>query len=210
MYIPINVRSVKVNYDDIYASVENSRKIRVDAREIAANAIEERVEEAKERLIDEVNNHPVTEELRNGETPGSELVGGGATLFAYVGFPEKSNQAGEIIPFLKTTIRVKKDEIRKVQGKLAWAIPVQIPELEDFDTGGIAEIPWLGRSFVSQIEGGIPGMAQFLYFKRPVASSVSKHGLQNKEDVETPLSSVDNVRARYMTPILERFIKDVK
>jgi len=211
MYIPINIRQIKINYSDIHASVAETRKVRQEFKEIAASIIGGQVDEAKDRLIDEVNSHAVTQELIDGEKEGSSLVGGG-TLFSYVGFPEGSKPHEQIIPFLRQSIAIRRDEIRKVPNKLEWSIPIQIPDLQDFDTAGVAEIPWMGRSFISQIEDGIPGMGHYLYFRKRLNTekSISKHGLQSKYYVKEPIKSVESVKSRYMSDILDRFIRRIQ
>lgn len=124
-------------------------------------AIQPLVDQAQERLIDEFNNHPVTEELDNGITAdnSSGLLGGYGNLFSFLGFKQGSNPTKTVRDILSQKIRVTAVR-RGDQGK--FIIYMDIPSKEKIYAE--TPLPWLtGRSWVDGIEKGISGFGRYLY-----------------------------------------------
>lgn len=212
MYIAPTIRSVKYRKYDLRAGLENSPKVRAEGKAIAITEVEGKVAAAKKNLLMRFDKHFVTKELKKPVGSKSKLLGGYGDLFSYVGFVEGSNPAHEIRTFLDESIRAESSKIRKVQGILAWNISVVFPEISDFDGANkVAEMEWIaGKSFVSQIEIGIPGIARYLSH---AGYGRSGGGVQLDKDIDPKArkgrKSLKEPQADYLTPILKQFEQEL-
>lgn len=212
MYISPTIRTVKYRKSDIHAGLENNARARAEGKALAIAEVEIKVSAAKARLMGRFNNHFVTKELREPVGSKSKLLGGYGDLFSYVGFAAGSNPADEIKTFLEESIRVESEKTRKVQNVLAWNLSIVVPEMEDFDSANkVAEMSWVnGKSFVSEIENGIPGIARYMSIQ---GKGRSGGGLQAGGDIDPSKKegrgTLKEPQAMYLTPILNRFIQEI-
>lgn len=179
---------------------ENSKEFFLEKLNSAA---EEKFNQAKEELLKEVYNHPISQELDINSGVGgsnSQFLNGRGTLFSFIGFPEGYNPIQALIKFLEERIVfVPADSIKGgVKSVVTKNCTARVPSKGDFVTA--LPIFWEpGRSWVYAIEEGISGLGHYLF----VYSSASRSG----KGIESRylVNDISFRPVEYITPIFERF-----
>lgn len=155
---------------------------------------------AKEKLIDDFTNHPVTREIEAGVNSSniSNTLGGKGNLFSFIGFQSGDNPTQPIYWQLRdialTSIMVKRDGTSQSY--------VLYPTADDIYKA--TPMPWAeGRSWAEGIEKGISNLGQFL--SKPTEESRSGGGIQSKN----PVSSASFSTTPYISALIKDFEKDI-
>lgn len=190
----INIKGFKINQKEIDKKVGNSKKFHQEARKL----VNEKLIKEKELMIHEFNSHPVTMELKAGEsgTNLSGVLGGYGNLFSFMGFPSGAKPTEEVLSFLHRSIAIK-GRGRTVGTNKEFI--VSVPTIEDFEA---FSMPWEGgNSWVKSIERG---MSSFSYYMHKAhEASRSGKGIQ----IDNKLRGSSSKGTSYMTAILNNFRK---
>lgn len=188
-----------------------------------ANA-DRRLESLKNKLIEEVRNHPVSQELQEGPYAENSIaiissadeVG---NLFSAIGFDSTAQPVESLVDFLDqfiTKIDSPQTKISSNNLTIYYNWGVNVPNNSDFDSEESLGVPegYQSESWVSIVEnGGLIGMNSYLYdSSRDFPTSRSGPAIQAK----TRSGSLANIGTRhfvrnpYMSPLLKNFAKRLK
>ena len=167
-------------------------------------------EEAKNELLLEVFEHPISQELdtnssNNGPSSSQFLDGVKGNLYSFLGFQEGTNPAKELIKFLDAEIQFKPADslIESVKSLRLKNCAAYLPARGQFDEA--LPLVWQpGRSWPHAIEEGISGLGYYLFIFHQ--ASRSGRGIESP----APVRSVTFRPTLFLSPILERFRKRLK
>jgi len=156
----------------------------------------------KEILIQEFNEHPVTQEIEAGPEASnrSGTLGGEGNLFSFIGFDDADTP---VTPVKEMLNKITLGSIKKNTATATLEFKVNIPSEEEFEA--VTKMPWEnGRSWLFEIERTISGLGNYLYgqFK----NSRSGTGLQVEAEVSSKIFSP----VPYFRTMLEKFITRLK
>ncbi len=163
---------------------------------------------AQQKLIDEFERHPVTEEISDGPSASNKTntLGGHGNLFSFIGFDKDSDPISPIRSLLAKSIRIK--SFRKKPGVLAYRLTFSVPTKDQIDS--VSSMPWSTASWSDAIEKGISGIGQYLYSdSKNYTSSRSGPAVQLDFDLTGGTRSA-STPIDYITGILERMLKDIE
>lgn len=207
----------QINFPNIIAKVAQSPKCKKEAYLVAKS----RLQEAKDQLIDDFNNHPVTEEIKAGPSADniSETLGGHGNLFSFIGFYAGEDPTEIIGKILKRNIRLSKNAAAVSfagKGNISFAFRVE--------TGGSEEeiyneTPYpdgyRSGSWARDIEKNIQGIQSYIYNEEfgSYEQSRSTSGLQAKtRDGRLVIIRRDHnfKPIKYISELLSAFSKNLK
>lgn len=155
-----------------------------DYKNIQYDVVNEYFENIKEELIQEFENHPVTQEISqgvNGSNISDTLPNLNANLYEFIGF--ESKDGNPLAPIRKLFASMKMKIIYAGNSEKA-IVNITAPTAQNiFD---VTPMPWPGfseRSWAEGIELGISGINYFLL--GPKEKSRSGGGLQSKYRVRS-------------------------
>jgi hypothetical protein len=144
------------------------------AQKLVLESVREEIIKNKKIFINEFEAHPVTQEIRGGETAGnsSGTLGGYGNLFTFIGFNQGSDPISPIINL------INKITVSSIAfSKNTFNVKLIIPSKSDF--ASVSNMPWEGgRSWLFDIEKTISGIGAYLY--KQYNKSRSGYGLQSK------------------------------
>jgi|LakMenE01Jun11ns_1017448.scaffolds.fasta_scaffold9958326_4 hypothetical protein len=187
------MKNAQINFNSINNKVLMSSKLQSKALEI----ITENIESKKNEFISEFDNHPVTQEIENGNSSSniSGTLGGYGNLFSFIGFKIGDNPILNVRNLLKNIRVIKKITIRNKM----ISFDVYVPTLDDF--ANKTKMPWqAGRSWLIDMEKYISGIGSYLYKKYDKGRS--KTGLQSNFDY----SSRSFQGVRYFSTMYKNFL----
>lgn len=160
-------------------------------------------EKNKKEMIQEFNDHPITQEIKGGpQAPNSSnTLGGYGNLFSYIGFPmEDGDPTKEVEQHLKKgTLLLKVPTVTQDKDKVIFNFKISVPD--DDSIKGITPMPFEpGRSWVYAIERGISGLSYYIY-KKFLPSSRSGTGVQ----ADNQIRSLTYKPVKYFSQILNNF-----
>lgn len=158
--------------------------------------------DAKNQLMKDVYNHPVSQELLN-RTPGSQFLSGSSgSLFAFMGFSADSNPVYELGELLDEQIKY----IPRTQSsaKSLFSFSVTIPSKNSL---GDLTLPWIDTPWPILVEEGISGLPHFL----PIAGKgISGGGIQVENLTRSESAQYQPPSEGYLTPLLAKFRKNLR
>lgn len=168
-----------------------SRRVEPEENVIAQEFFEQR----KKDIINQIKDHPVSQELRSHIAP-SPILGGGvqASLYGFLGFVAGTKPIDTVLKIVesKMSYTVKK----KLFGR-GLKIDISFPTNQDFRVPELI-LPWEGGgNFIESLEKGVSGLQYYIKYTRPQARS--REGIQAKKPVRT--KSLGPIP--YLTPILK-------
>ena len=162
---------------------------------------------AKEDLLSEFENHPVTREIAGGVDASNltKTITGQGNLFTFIGFNEGYDPIAPVYTLLNLGTSLRKSGARVVRrGKNAYVYHIiNMPSQRQLIS--VSPMPWEPGSWLFKIERGISGLGYYIY-KNYIRASRSGRGIQSEYKVA---NSIFN-RTKYMTTILNNFQKRVK
>ena len=187
-----------MSIEQIRLEILNNPGLEKEARVLA----EQVLQESKQELMQEFNNHPVTREIEAGPNASNEsgTLGNRGNLFSFIGFNDGSDPISPVRSLLQ------KIELSSVKPKSSGSniqFKVNIPDTGEFE--GVSKMPWeSGRSWLYDIERAMSGLGQYLYgqFK----NSWSGTGMQLEKNVTTNTF----MPVKYFSTMLENFAKKLK
>jgi len=162
--------------------------------------IKTKVEEIKEEILKEFNNHPVTVEIVGGVSSSniSGTLNGITNLFSFIGF-----DSGEkpIDPIRRRIEQIAPKFRISPTGIITYTI--EFPTAKDIFE--ITPLPWApGRSWAKGIETGISGIG---YYIKKVSNSRSGLGIQSKKPVRT---GVRFQNTQYISSLINKYTKEIQ
>jgi hypothetical protein len=188
----------KINKASIRKKAAGSKKLqeRMDA------AAQKVFDKARSKLINEFDQHPVTQELQGG-TSGQNLtdsLGGEANLFTFLGFPSGTDPTSAVRRYISTVIKLRRTSRKR---DLTVNYSVNLPSMDSFN---FAKMPWeSGNNWVKGIESGVSGFNYYL--GKAAEASRSGKGIQIDGKVRARGSSS---AVKYMSKLLADFRKRIK
>jgi len=187
------IRGYKINMGSVNKKVAQSRKYNQEVDLIAKR----KFDEAKKQLLEDFDNHPVTQELKSGpsSTNLSNTLGGYGNLFSYIGFPDGTDPTAIVRAFLIASIKLKRSSRG---GNLNVTYSVSLPSLQDFN---FAKMPWEGgNNWVQAVESGISGFSYYMTKASEASRSGEAIQIDNKIRARGSSAGID-----YMTKIINKF-----
>jgi len=164
--------------------------------------VEKRILEEQDQMVEEFENHPVSQEIWAGNeaTNTSGLLGGYGNLFSFIGFEEGEDVISPIAFIFRKKIPFT---IKRANDYGKYLVTIEGPSKEEIFSK--AKVGWMGgRSWIDGIEKGIAGLNRYLYDEDyGFANSVSGTGIQVKADVR----GVSYKETEYVSKILSDFKK---
>jgi hypothetical protein len=175
--------AVKINNRALELAIEKpvERAFRQKAIELA----EGRLEETKEEFLIEFKEHPVSQEIEEGERAEGDL-GVPGNLFSFIGFEQGSTPVEDLSAFLNEHIHIRNlatpryDKTRK-----RYLFDVVVPSRDTIAAN--TPMPWgTSRSWVYGIETGIIGLNHYLSIQ--LANQLDKSAGRKRQREEFPHS----------------------
>lgn len=167
----------------------------------------------KKELLDEFDNHPITQEIKAGPEASSQYLSEG-NLYGFIGFSEE-NPTKPIRDLLEET-RVKRlgATARYNKTSITYTFPVDAPSIEEIEN--VTPTPFgTGKSWVRMLERGVNSLGYYIkrFLSKRGATDPSKQkyieeksrsgaGIQLKNERKNP--ETISGRFSYMTDILKR------
>lgn len=154
----------------------------------------------KNQLINDFENHPVSQEIRGGpNSPNlSGTLGGYGNLYTFIGF-DGGNPVGAVSSALRSEVRLGRTPLKQKRGlRILYTYRVTFPDTRDL--AGVAPMPWEPGNWVDRIERGISGLGSYIYANY-ISASRSGKGIQAKGKVRQASYS----RTTYMSAIFATF-----
>jgi len=136
--------------------------------------------EAQQKMIQDFENHPVTQEIDSGPEGYNQsgTLGGYGNLYSFIGFEEGMDPLAVIRRLLKKALTIR--AIPSNHKSMIMQFEVTLPSKEDLFNA--TPMPWQsGRSWAEGIERGISGLGN--YINRTSFSSRSGEGVQTKNRI---------------------------
>lgn len=126
--------------------------------------IRNQFENLKKELLQNFDQHPVTQEVANPSSENvSNTLGGYGNLHGFLGIPEGSNPVGAVRGVLESHVKMKKSiTINKRSGVVTFSFTV--PDLKDFSSA--APLEWDTKNWVEGMERGLSGFQYFMNVKK--------------------------------------------
>lgn len=143
---------------------------------LAQNNAMRRFNSRKEAAIQLLENHDVSKELEEGPMASSKFLKRG-NLFSLLGFYSTEKPLNQIREILWKNLKINTTRPRITQRSniLSFYFHVQYPKMEEIYA--VTPMNWSNRSWVKELESGISGLAQYIYFEF-LPGSRSSTGLQ--------------------------------
>jgi hypothetical protein len=187
-----------MSLEKIRLEILNNPGLENEARALAEKILQEN----KQELIQEFNNHPVTREIEAGAgaSNSSGTLNGKGNLFSFIGFDSGDNPIQPVRDLLNN-IQLSSSKARI--GAKALQFKVNIPDQAQIES--ISKMPWeSGRSWVTDMERTISGIGQYLY------------GLFNNSRSGTGVQATNTTNSqsfrpvKYLNTMLQNFSKKLK
>jgi len=191
--------SKTVDFKKINAYIAKNQSV----RRACLNAVNKKVQLAKNQLILEFSSHPVSNEIQSGPNTSnsSGTLNGYGNLFSFIGFAAGQNPVDQWVNFLKRHIVLK--ETQRSDAKTdSFTVSFEIPNISNIELVNYASMPWEpGRSWIMGIEKGISGFSNYI----SKSMGRSGGGIQSKYNVRGGQFS----RRSYWTKMWNNFTKDI-
>lgn len=170
-----------------------------------------KLDKVKLFIKESIENHTVSQELRNHTSPSRYLKNSDGTLFGFLGFEAGSNPVQDLIDYFDREIVLLSAPTR---GRFVASNIIRIPNYDDMSTVGYLMLPWTsGASWPEMLEDGVAGLSSFLSFPTDSGytpeKSVSQEGFQAKteEGVSIQVRRNEMRPVKFLSPILEKASK---
>lgn len=164
---------------------------------LAKGAATSKVNAAKIALIEDLEDHVVTQELKQGPFSDGKILEEG-NLYAFIGFNNGTDPVEPLKELLVNTIAIKNPSSNFPAARLQFDFPVVEPTAKQIATA--TPMPnWASGSWVTRVERGVKGLESFLYGM--FRTSRSGGGIQIKGKVRNDRFT----GIPYLTPLLTKF-----
>jgi hypothetical protein len=186
----------------IIDKISRSSKVKAIVEENMKN----RFKEARSRMLNEFNTHPVTREILGGGDASniSGTLSGRGNLWGFLGFEVGSDPIGELDYRLFEKLNYYKNGTITVRGNfIGQRFRVSTPDIEEiYDNTILGEDgDGIGMSWVEAVENGVNGLDRFIYWEPNRLSGRSEAGIQASRKIRSAKFSP----VPYVSKILENF-----
>lgn len=163
--------------------------------------------DAKEEMLEEFDNDPVTQELLEG--PGLEnssfVDAHEGNLFSFLGFDAGDTPTEDLRNILEK--QTTKGRVQKTVGDdvIKYKLEIRVPSLRDVEAE-TKNLSWTTRSWVAAIQKGIGGLPSYIFKALGFKNSRSGTALQAKNQVRDGSFRPVN----YISKILNNFRKNMR
>ena len=168
----------------------------------AYSQLEKEVEKIKNEIIEEFENHPVTQEIEGGITATniSNTLDGITNLYSFIGF-----ESGDS-PLDPIREQLKKINLRyTINSKGELIFTVEFPTAKDIFK--VTPMPWAtGRSWAQGIEVGISGLG---YYIKSTINSRSGLGVQSQKPVRNGVRFRNTKYISYLINLYSKKLQDL-
>lgn len=200
---------------EIDRQVLNTRAVQKEAALLAEN----KFNAAKQEMISEFENHPVSQEIKSGPLGPNSLyidgvnnAGNGNNLFSFIGFDDSETPVDDVVRFLEQSITmVKRPELN--YKKNLFRFRVRYPTTKDEQLAKAAPMPrGTSINWIYAIERGISGINSYFFDRnKTFSSSSSGPAIQatSKDGKSTKLRSGARFKTvkSYFTGIVNKFTR---
>lgn len=175
---------------------------------VAEQRVKRVLDKERQKLLDDFEEHPVTQEVDAGPTAGNRTntLGGYGNLYSFIGFESGSDPISPIRSLLAKSITIK--SFRRKRGTLGFSLRFTVPTAEQI--AAVSPMPWSTESWSEAIERGISGIGQYLYSdSKNYTSSRSGPAIQIDFDRTGGMRS-HSTPIDYITGILDRMLKSIE
>jgi len=168
----------------------------------ATNAAAARFVAAKRDMLEEFNEHPVTQEIESGPDGDNitNTLEGKGNLFSFIGFYENEQPTEPVRQALEDTYMAKTPQVVQVGSRVEFRFRVFLPDIKTL--ANLTPMHWdSDKSWLTGIEKGISGLGYYIYWKRKMENSRSGTGIQGQNQ----LRPGGYRKTKYMTQILNNF-----
>lgn len=167
------------------------------------------LEDKKKELLQNLDNHVVTREIREGLAKGvdgknlSGTLNGKGNLFGFIGFVKSEGDPIKVLEnLIKREVRLKKSSSGAQYNKNSNKYQFTVYTPSSVEVEAETPMPWGGGSWVRGLERGISGLKSFMYWKEIInARSRSQAGLQSK----ITLRSTEFRKIDYFSKLMKEF-----
>lgn len=188
----------------------DSRNAKLRFGGIARNAALTRFTSAKDKLLNDFDEHPVTIEIEGGVDAEniSGTLGGRPNLWGFIGFPIGDTPIKGLRAALYKFIKMEQSPKIQERGDLIFfSFKVDVPSLDDL--AQITPLPFEPGSWLIGIEIGISGLTRYIYWRLDNENSRSGRGLQAKNELRSiNFKPVDYV-SKMLTDFKNKFSEDI-
>lgn len=174
------------------------------------NAMNTKVIAAKQEMLYDFDNHPVTKELlQNPAKEGSEFINYG-NLVTLIGFEDASIDVGIVRNILEyqTELSDKPSKISANKTKINYTFTVDYPSMAEIEEATPTPDGWSSASWVRLIERGISNAVRYIFSSKGLPDSRSGFGLQTKKSRGVALEQGTSFNGvKYISEILDNFRK---
>lgn len=180
---------------------------------LAHSAANTRFQFAKQDLLNDYDEHPVTQELLAGPyTNDSNFVSPKGNLASFLGFTDSSLEVGKLRSFLEDDNNINMDEPEKVKitndsRKIYYEFKVHLPTKELINETFETPEKWSSRGWPYLIEEGISNIIYYIFRAAGLpekAKSRSGTGLQWRKKLDDPKVFHPT---KFLTEIFDKFRK---
>lgn len=193
----------RLNRKYVAKLVSNSSAYKSEVSKI----MEDKVKQGKALMLNEFDQHPVTQEIAGGINSGNiskTLPSSYGNLYTFIGFRYGSNPISPVKNLLALTKVLKKTRTRVVGNKITTFFNVTVPSEDQIKS--VSKMPWEGgRSWVYGIERGISSFSHYMF--KNYSLSRSTKGFQSKRKVRS--GQFKPLYGGYITKILKNFFDRV-
>ena len=213
--------SVYINQDVIRKKLK-ALKTNKRALNFAFDKALDRFGDLKEKMLEEFDEHPITQELIEGSNDplGAENISntlhGRGNLFTFIGFQRGTNPVEGVreISDNFTTLR-KAPDVSDTDTGIRFKFPISVPSRDELEDA--TPMPWgTAKSWFFRVEkGGIRGLNYYIYWKMIDNEEVSRSGAGTMAKTRdgkrlVKLRDLEFQPMPYFTPILKKFIEKAK
>lgn len=199
---------VTIDQKALLQEISTGKNGKVTGREIRKYVLPI-MEEARDDLVKDFYNHPVTREIKAGPTASnsSGTLGGYGNLFSFIGFESGDDPIVAIGKILQRRLNVK---VRSINNGRFRITMFNLPDTEEIF--GASPIPWAtSMSWADGIERGISNLGSFLYREKGIrgSSKGSRSRSGTGIQVENTLRQNSFSTTPYVSKMINEFLKKV-
>ena len=198
-----NNMAAKINFVNLKKDISSSCEEVL--QKTAPNLAEKILNEELQKYLNDIENHPISQELNQGPDGAntSNTLGGKENLFAFIGFDAAEKPVENLKKIISNnTFLNKKGKFNQKTFELEFDIFT--PSLEEIKLE--TSLPFEeGRSWVKGVEDGISGFGYYVYGLL-FPKSRSGRGIQSKNKIRSAIYKP----VKYMSEIYANFISNLK
>jgi hypothetical protein len=189
--------SLRIDYDAVRRKVNAAVAKSPASRRAAYDLAYTYFIRAKNAMLRQFNEHPITEEIESGRNAVnlSGTLDGYGNLFSFIGFPSDERPVADLRALLQESVTFRQTIFRD----MTFYFRVSVPDRQDVEAA--SQMPWEpGNSWAYEVERGISGANHYMYKKWLQGRS--------KTGVQIPVENMEDLTFSpkpYITEILQDF-----